>query len=82
MLGVVDRSYSFGPGADLYAETKSVLYSHSSVPVKDYVIGLGGRDVTPEILRRVFDDMLSIAKEGVVDKEVEWVGLHGDERWS
>ncbi|NPA74570.1 MAG: pyruvate ferredoxin oxidoreductase [Euryarchaeota archaeon] len=82
MLGVVDRSYSFGPGADLYAETKSVLYSHTDVPVKDYVIGLGGRDVTPEVLRKLFDDMLKIANEGVVDKEIEWVGLHGDERWS
>ncbi len=82
MIGVVDRSYSFGPGADLYAETKSVLFGHTSIPVKGYVMGLGGRDITPETLRKVFDDMLSIAKEGVVDKEVEWVGLHGDERWS
>ncbi len=82
MIGLVDRSYSFGPGADLYAETKSVLFGHTSIPVKGYVMGLGGRDITPETLRKVFDDMLSIAKEGVVDKEVEWVGLQGDERWS
>ncbi len=82
MLGVVDRSYSFGPGADLFAEVKSVLYNRASIPVKDYVIGLGGRDVTPEVLRKVFDDMLKTSSEGVVDKEVEWVGLHGDERWS
>ncbi len=82
MIGVVDRSYSFGPGADLYAETKSVLYGHTTIPVKNYVMGLGGRDITPQILEEVFNDMLAIAKEGVVDREVEWVGLHGDERWS
>ncbi len=82
MIGVVDRSYSFGPGADLFAETKSVLYGHADIPVKNYVMGLGGRDITPRIIEKVFDDMLSVAKDGVVDKEVEWVGLQGDERWS
>ncbi len=82
MLGVVDRSYTFGYGANLYAETKSVLYGHSDVPVKNYVMGLGGRDITPEIVEKVFDDMLKIAREGQVDREIEWVGLHGDERWS
>ncbi len=82
MLGVVDRSYTFGYGANLYAESKAALYGHSSIPVKNYVMGLGGRDITPEILIKVFDDMLKIAREGVVDKEIEWVGLHGDERWS
>ncbi len=82
MIGVVDRSYSFGPGADLFAETKSVLYNHTDIPVKNYVMGLGGRDITPAILRKVFLDMLHIAKEGVADKEIEWVGLQGDERWS
>jgi len=82
MIGVADRSYSFGPGADLFAETRSVLYKHTDIPVKNYVMGLGGRDITPAILEKVFDDMLSVAKEGVADKEIEWVGLHGDERWS
>lgn len=82
MLGIVDRSYTFGYGANLYTESKAALYGHSSVPVKNYVMGLGGRDITPEILIKVFDDMLKIAKEGQVDREIEWVGLHGDERWS
>ena len=82
MLGVADRSYSFGPGANLYAETKSVLYGHGDLPIKNYVMGLGGRDITPKILRKVFLDMLKIAEEGEVDREVEWVGLQGDERWS
>ena len=82
MLGVVDRSYSFGPGANLYAETKSMLYNHADLPIKNYVMGLGGRDITPKILKKVFMDMLKIAERGEVDKEIEWVGLQGDERWS
>ncbi|AGB04644.1 2-oxoacid:ferredoxin oxidoreductase, alpha subunit [Aciduliprofundum sp. MAR08-339] len=82
MLGIVDRSYTFGYGADLYTESKAALYGHSGVPVKNYVMGLGGRDITPNILIKVFDDMLKIAKEEHVDREIEWVGLHGDERWS
>ncbi len=82
MLGVADRSYTFGPGANLYAETKSMLYGHTDLPIKNYVMGLGGRDITPRILRKVFLDMLKIAEKGKVDREVEWVGLQGDERWS
>ena len=82
MLGVIDRSYTFGYGGALYAETKGVLYGHSDIPVKNYIMGIGGRDVTPEILEKVFMDMLRIAKDGAVDTEVEWVGLIGDERWS
>lgn len=82
MLGVIDRSYTFGYGGALYAETKGVLYGHSDIPVKNYIMGIGGRDVTPEILEKVFMDMLKIAKDGAVDREVEWVGLIGDERWS
>jgi len=82
MLGIVDRSYTFGYGAALYTETKGALYGHSNIPVKNYVMGLGGRDIIPEIIVKVFEDMLKIAKEGKVDREIDWVGLHGDERWS
>ena len=82
MLGIVDRSYTFGYGANLYTESKAALYGHSQVPVKNYVMGLGGRDIKPELLVKVFEDMLKIARGGQVDKEIEWVGLQGDERWS
>ncbi len=82
MLGIVDRSYTFGYGAALYTETKGALYGHTDKPIKNYVVGLGGRDITPDVLVKIFDDMLKIAKDGVVDREIEWVGLHGDERWS
>ena len=82
MLGIVDRSYTFGYGAALYTETKGALYGHTDRPIKNYVVGLGGRDITPDVLVKIFDDMLKIAKDGVVDREIEWVGLHGDERWS
>ncbi len=82
MLGIVDRSYTFGYGAALYTETKGALYGHTDKPIKNYVVGLGGRDITPDVLVKIFDNMLKIAKDGVVDREIEWVGLHGDERWS
>ncbi len=82
MLGIVDRSYTFGYGANLYTETKGALYGHTDIPIKNYVVGLGGRDIKPELLVRIFEDMLSIARDGSVDREIEWVGLKGDERWS
>ncbi len=82
MLGIVDRSYTFGYGANLYTESKGALYGHSDIPIKNYVMGLGGRDITPALLEKVFEDMLQISREGQVDREIEWVGLQGDKRWS
>ncbi len=45
--------------------------------LKDYVVGLGGRDVTPAVLRGIYDDLLNL-REGAA--ETEWVGLKRPEK--
>jgi pyruvate/2-oxoacid:ferredoxin oxidoreductase alpha subunit len=47
---VVDRGVSFGLEGALYSEVKAVIYGHSSAPVYNLITGLGGRDVTYELL--------------------------------
>lgn len=75
-VGVLDRSYSFGHGGAIYSETCAAAYGKiSSPPIKDYVAGLGGRDITPKIIRSIFDDLLKGPKLG---EDIAWVDLVGE----
>jgi len=82
LIGVFDRSYTGGFGGAIGTEVKGALYnSDSSLPVKNYIAGLGGRDITPKVLRKIFEDMFK-SLNGGIKKEVEWVGLRdGSGRW-
>ncbi len=75
VIGVLDRSYSFGYGGAFFAETGGALYNCPDKPLlKNYVIGLGGRDVTPKTVRGIYENALSLQEKGL-DKEIEWVEL-------
>lgn len=75
VLGVMDKSYTYGHGGALFNEVTSSLYNHNNTPVKNYITGLGGRDITPELIEQMFEDMIEIGKSGL-DKEIEWVNLN------
>lgn len=78
-IGVFDRSYTFGYGAALFTEVRSALYGFST-PVKGYIGGLGGRDITENIIEKIFLDLIKIGESGI-DMDYDWVGLIGDKRW-
>ncbi len=81
VVGVLDRSYTFGHGGDAAREIKDALYSHRDLILKDYIVGLGGRDLTPKILKNIMLDAISLQDKGL-DQEVEWVDLRiNQERW-
>jgi 2-oxoisovalerate ferredoxin oxidoreductase alpha subunit len=77
-LVVFDRDVSVGMGGILYSETAGCLFNLPSRPgMVNYIIGLGGREVT-------LNDMISLVKEawgkmkqGTVDKPARWVGVRG-----
>jgi len=72
-LGVIDRSWGFGFSGPAYTEVAGSLYKSNSKPItKDYVTGIGGRDITPPVLGGIFKDLLTL-KEG--EPETEWYGL-------
>jgi 2-oxoisovalerate ferredoxin oxidoreductase alpha subunit len=75
-IGVLDRSYSFGYGGAFFAETGGALYNHHDKPlIKNYVVGIGGRDVTPATVSGILDNALSLKEKGELDKEIEWIEL-------
>ncbi len=81
-FAVLDRSYTFGAAGAMFTEVKASVYSCQKRPVmKNYIAGLGGRDITPKTLERIFEDIQVIAKRGAED-EVEWIDVAGlPRRW-
>lgn len=83
VVGVFDRSYTFGYGGAMYSEVKNALYDPTGGPlIKDYVGGMGGKDFTPRNMEFIFEDLLEIKKKGKVDRMVEWINIRdGTGRW-
>lgn len=83
MLGVFDKSYTMGQGGAFFQEIRNALYREGeNIPVKNYIGGLGGRDVTKKNIIWIFEDLLKLNKKGKVDRLTEWVGLKdGSGRW-
>ncbi|KAF2955792.1 pyruvate ferredoxin oxidoreductase [Marinitoga sp. 38H-ov] len=70
---VLDRAMSFGKEAPLYSLIKSALYEAKDRPmIGSYVYGLGGRDVTPTMLKVPFEDAL---KGDLDPNEERYLGL-------
>lgn len=65
---VIDRSVSFGLEGPLYSEVKAVIYGHSDAQVYDIITGLGGRDVTYEL---IFENT-EAALKGKLKQETRW----------
>lgn len=74
-VGVIDRSFTFGYGGALHSELKAALYNMDErLLIKDYIIGIGGRDITPGHIRRLFENLYLIKEKGL-DKEYQWIDV-------
>jgi pyruvate ferredoxin oxidoreductase alpha subunit len=70
-IAVFDRSFSFGAqGAPVYAEVRSSMYG-KDIPIYNYVYGIGGRDLTPDMIESAYNDLL----EGKDDPKQRYLGL-------
>ena len=76
-VAVLDRSYTHGAAGAFFTEVQAALYATQKRPVaKNYIAGLGGRDITPEVIEKIFEDMLIRAKRGG-HAEPDWVDVAG-----
>lgn len=57
-VGVLDRNHSPGSGGIFWQEIATTLRQKSDVLLQDYLVGLGGGDVTPEIISGIIDDLV------------------------
>lgn len=56
-VGVLDRNHSPGSGGIFWQEVAATLQDRPDVLVQDYLVGLGGGDVTPRHIERIIDDL-------------------------
>ena len=76
-VAVMDKSMSPGGlGAAVYNEVRNALYDAKQRPIMvNYIFGLGGRDSSPRDLRKIYEDLLRMAKTGQAEKQVNYLGL-------
>ncbi|MBL7158835.1 MAG: pyruvate ferredoxin oxidoreductase [Candidatus Omnitrophica bacterium] len=76
-VAVLDRSESFSnEGGPLFTEIKAALYESAKRPlVTNYIYGLGGRDIFPEDIKKVYKDLEDIKKNGKVGSLVNYLGV-------
>jgi pyruvate/2-oxoacid:ferredoxin oxidoreductase alpha subunit len=70
---VIDRNLSYGHSGIFFEETKASLYnSDLKIPIFGFVTGLGGRDVTPELITEIVEHGI---KNDKPDNDVIWMGV-------
>ncbi len=78
-VAVMDRSISFGAmdnAGPLFLEIAAALTLQGvQMPLADYVYGLGGRDILPREIERVYRDLLTIAETGQATRMVTYLSV-------
>lgn len=75
-VAVLDRSMSFGAqGGPVFLEVKAALYHHLGVPLKNYIYGLGGRNVAPSQIKQAFEELKDLAKSGKTSDQIGFLGV-------
>ena len=74
-VAVLDRSENFGGEyGPVGLEVATALYNaKETIPLKNYMFGLGGHDVTLEQMEQVYEDLEKLAA-GTIDGSIEYLG--------
>ena len=72
---VLDRADSFGAaGGPLFMEMRSALYDLPKRPIMiNKIFGLGGRDMGIDDTRKVFEELVTLAESGKINKLYEYI---------
>ena len=76
-IAVLDRSETFSAeGGPLYTEIKAALYdARINPPVTNYIFGLGGRDIYPDDIKKVFKGLEDILASKEAPYKVNYLGV-------
>ncbi len=74
---VLDRAISFGTfGGPVYTDVRATLYGNGvSLPVINYIYGLGGRDIDKAQIKSAFDGLQEVVSSGKIRQELDFLGL-------
>lgn len=72
-IAVIDRNLSFGHEGIFYQEVKSSLYNgRNGTPIFGFIAGLGGRDVTPKVIKDIID---YASEHEEPEDDIIWMGV-------
>jgi len=74
-VAVIDRNICVGAGGIFAQEIRAALYSQNGrrrPPILGYIVGLGGRDITPEVIQQIAADA---RRRKAADGYAVWIGL-------
>jgi len=71
-VAVIDRNISFGHHGIFFQEVKSALYGRTDIPVIGYITGIGGRDVTPGVIREIAEKAINDKNP---EREINWINV-------
>jgi pyruvate/2-oxoacid:ferredoxin oxidoreductase alpha subunit len=75
-VGVLDRDYAAGLGGIWWQDTRAAFQAHrDDLVIQDYLLGIGGGDVTPETVDRVLNDLATREQAG----PPEWADIRREE---
>ena len=73
-IGVVDRNVSFGWHTGIvYQEVKSAISANKTVPTVPFVGGLGGEDLTTDLLSEALEKVIEAGENGTVENKAHWL---------
>ncbi len=77
VVAVLDRAESFSTmGGPLFNDLRSALYDSKKKPLLvNYIYGLGGRDILPEHIKKIFMDLEDIKKTEKVKSFINYVSV-------
>jgi pyruvate ferredoxin oxidoreductase alpha subunit len=80
VLAIVDRNISLGNKGALAIDVGSALVNLEKRPlVANYIVGLGGRDISLENFYEIAEKAEQILETGKVKKPVEWINVRKEE---
>lgn len=77
VVGILDRVESMSSFVSpLTTEVRAALYNSNPKPLTpSYVYGLGGREITIEDIKKIYDELLTIKDTGKSKQEVSYIGV-------
>lgn len=81
-VAVLDKADSLNAaGGALFEDITSAMYvNKKSVPMVNYIYGIGGRDTTAKDIESVYTDLADIAKSGSMDNPYRYLGLRKEDK--
>ncbi|MEM4717442.1 MAG: transketolase C-terminal domain-containing protein [Desulfurococcaceae archaeon] len=80
LVAVMDKGMSPGQYGPLYLDILSALYYSKNKPLTvNYIYGLGGRDLSPDLVYKMIDQLLQDLERGYVPEEerLRFIGVRG-----